>query len=197
MLYIGWNDVLLSFLRGIYEMFLANGFGALITERRLFLVAALACLALLGFGYYLQFMRGLDPCPLCILQRGAYLGVGLVCLIAFLHGSGARLYSGLALVCALTGAAIAGRQVWLQQLPPERAPECGPGLDFILHAFPLFDALRLIFTGSGECAQTVWTFLSLSIAEWSLFWFAALSALFIYQTCSGRPRHSRASGNPV
>ncbi len=167
----------------------------LITERRLFLVAALACLALLGFGYYLQFVQGLEPCPLCILQRGAYLGVGLVCLVACLHGSAVRLYSGLALVCALTGAAIAGRQVWLQQLPPERLPECGPGLDFILQAWPLFEALRLIFTGSGECAETVWTFLSLSIAEWSLFWFAALSALFVYQIFSAPLRHSRASGS--
>ena len=149
-------------------------------ERRFFLFAALACLVLLGCGYYLQLVRGLDPCPLCILQRAAYLGIGLVCLVACLHGSATRLYSGLALVCALAGAAIAGRQVWLQHLPPERVPECGPGLDFILQAFPLFDALTLIFTGSGECAETVWTFLSLSIAEWSLFWFATFSALFVY-----------------
>ena len=151
-----------------------------ITQRYLFLYTALACLALLGFGYYLQFAQGLDPCPLCILQRAAYLGMGLVCLVAFMHGSAARLYSGLALVFALTGAGIAGRQVWLQHLPPERVPECGPGLDFILQAFPLLDALKLIFTGSGECAETVWTFLSLSIAEWSLFWFAGFAALLVY-----------------
>ena len=157
-----------------------------ITKRRLFLLAALACLALLGFGYYLQFVQGLDPCPLCILQRVAYLGVGLVCLVAFMHGSAAGLYSGLALACALGGAGIAGRQVWLQHLPPERVPECGPGLDFILQAFPLFDALKLIFTGSGECAETVWTFLSLSIAEWSLFWFAAFSVLFGYCLLAGK-----------
>ena len=151
-----------------------------ITQRYLFLYTALACLALLGFGYYLQFAQGLDPCPLCILQRAAYLGMGLVCLVAFMHGSAARLYSGLALVFALTGAGIAGRQVWLQHLPPERVPECGPGLDFILQAFPLLDALKLIFTGSGECAETVWTFLSLSIAEWSLFWFAGFAAMLVY-----------------
>ena len=155
-----------------------------LTERRLFLLAALLCLALLGFGYYLQFVRGLDPCPLCILQRGAYLGVALVCLAACLHGSATRIYSGLALVCALAGAVIAARQVWLQHLPPEQAPECGPGLDFILQAFPLFEALQLIFTSSGECAETLWTFLSLNIAEWSLFWFAAFAALFIYKATS-------------
>ena len=158
----------------------------LTTDRRVFLGMALVCMGLLGFGYYLQFVRGLDPCPLCILQRAAYLGVGVVCLAGFFHGSAKRIYSALALVCALTGAAIAARQVWLQHLPPDLVPECGPGLDFILQAFPLFDALKLIFTGSGECAETVWTFLSLSIAEWSLFWFAAFSVLFMYQLLRGR-----------
>ena len=149
-----------------------------------FLITATACLALLGFGYYLQFVRGLDPCPLCILQRAAYLAVGIVCLAGFFHGSATRIYAALALVCALAGAAIAGRQVWLQRLPPERVPECGPGLDFILQAFPIFDALKLIFTGSGECAETVWTFLSLSIAEWSLFWFGVFSVLLLFQLFS-------------
>ena len=144
------------------------------------LFIALTCLSLLGFGYYLQFVQDLDPCPLCILQRVAYLGIGLVCLVGFVHGSATRIYNALALVCALAGAAVATRQVWLQHLPPERVPECGPGLDFILQAFPIFDALKLIFTGSGECAETLWTFLSLSIAEWSLFWFGAFSVLLLY-----------------
>ena len=152
------------------------------TERRFFLLIALACLLLLGFGYYLQFVQGLDPCPLCILQRVAYLGVGVVCLAGFIHGSASRVYSALALICALAGAAVAARQVWLQHLPPDLVPECGPGLDFIMQAFPLLDALKLIFTGSGECAETVWTFLSLSIAEWSLFWFAVFSVMLIYQS---------------
>ena len=150
-------------------------------ERRSFLFITLTCLLLLGFGYYLQFVRGLDPCPLCILQRVAYLGVAVVCLAGFFHGSAGRIYGTVALICALAGAAIAARQVWLQHLPADLVPECGPGLDFILQAFPLFDALKLIFTGSGECAETVWTFLSLSIAEWSLFWFAAFSVLLLYQ----------------
>ena len=150
-------------------------------ERRSFLFITLTCLLLLGFGYYLQFVQGLDPCPLCILQRVAYLGVAVVCLAGFFHGSAGRIYGTVALICALAGAAIAARQVWLQHLPADLVPECGPGLDFILQAFPLFDALKLIFTGSGECAETVWTFLSLSIAEWCLFWFAAFSVLLLYQ----------------
>ena len=78
-------------------------------DRRLYLFIVLACLSLLGFGYYLQFVQDLDPCPLCILQRVAYLGIGLVCLVGFLHGSATRIYNALALVCALAGAAIAGK----------------------------------------------------------------------------------------
>ena len=153
------------------------------SERLFYFFIALACLLLLGFGYYLQFVGGLDPCPLCIFQRIAYLGIGIVCLAGFLHGpaiTGRRIYSALALACAGAGGAIAMRHVWLQHLPPERVPECGPGLNFILEAFPIFDALKMVFTGSGECAETLWTFLSLNIAEWSLFWFAALSVLLLY-----------------
>ncbi len=129
---------------------------------------------LLGYGYYLQFIGGLEPCPLCIFQRVAYLGVLLVSLLAFLHGPAgirARIYSGMIAVCAVIGAGIAGRQVWLQHLPPDRVPECGPGLDFMLDVFPLTETVRMVFAGSGECAEVNWTFLNFSIAEWSLFWF--------------------------
>ena len=157
-----------------------------LNHRFYLLLVALACIALLGFGYYLQFVGGLDPCPLCILQRGAYFGVGIVCLVGFFHGQAGRSYCALGLLCALAGALIAARQVWLQHLPPEQVPECGPGLDFILQAFPLADALELILTGSGECAETLWTFLSLSIAEWSLFWFAAFSILLAYRILTAK-----------
>ena len=149
-------------------------------NRPFYLSVTLICALLLGFGYYLEFINGLAPCPLCIFQRLAYMGVGIFCLVGFLHGpgiAGARIYSGLALLSAATGAGIAMRQVWLQHLPAELTPECGPGLDFMLEVFPIFETIKMVFTGSGECAEITWTFLSLSIAEWSLFWFAALSIL--------------------
>ena len=81
------------------------------------------------------------------------------------------LYSMLLAIAALAGAGIAGRQVWLQHLPADQVPECGPGLDYMLEAFPLTDALKMIFSGSGECAEVHWRFIGLSIAEWSLVWF--------------------------
>jgi disulfide bond formation protein DsbB len=150
----------------------------LLSSRRApFAVVAAACIGLLGFGYYLQYFAGQEPCPLCIFQRIAFLAMTVVAVAAAAHGpapGGRRVYGALMVLAGLTGAAIAGRQVWLQHLPRDKVPECGPGLDYILDAFPVADALKMIFTGSGECAEVGWTFLSLSIAEWSLLWFVML-----------------------
>lgn len=147
----------------------------------IFLALLLTCGGLLGFGYYMQYARGLEPCPLCIFQRLAYLGVAACALLGLIWRGpiGERVALVGAGVCALGGAAIAGRQIWLQFLPPEQIPECGPGLDFMLETFPLSETLRMVLTGSGECAKVDWTFLALSIAEWSLFWFVALLALSV------------------
>jgi protein dithiol:quinone oxidoreductase len=145
--------------------------------RLIFGLIALICAALLGYGYYLEYFAGQIPCPLCILQRLAFIAVLIITLIAVVHGpgmSGTRIYAGLTVIAAGVGAAIAGRQVWLQGLPPDQVPECGPGLDYMLEVFPLMDALRMILTGSGECAEVDWTFLGLSIAGWSLAWFVLI-----------------------
>jgi len=107
----------------------------------------------------------------------------IVFAVAAIHAPkrrGAILYSGLLFVMAAMGAAIAGRQVWLQHLPPDKVPACGPGLEYMLEQFPLADALRKIFAGSGECAEATWRFLGLSIAEWSLLWLVLLGALAVY-----------------
>lgn len=145
-----------------------------------FALPALVCAALLAFGYYLQYGQGLDPCPLCLVQRGFFYAVLGICLIAALHHPGRAgqiVYGVLAALFALGGMASAGRQVWLQHLPPERQPQCGPDLYFMLDNFPLSRTLEKLITGTGECAAVDWTFLGLSIAEWSLGWFVVL---FIY-----------------
>lgn len=146
-------------------------------SRLIYSTVVLICAALLGFGYYLEFVEGLEPCPLCILQRLAFLVLLIVAAIAAIHNPGRVgrwIYAGFAAIAALTGAAIAGRQIWLQHLPPDQVPQCGPGLDYMLDVFPLLDALKMILTGSGECAEIDWTFLGLSIAQWSLAWFILL-----------------------
>jgi disulfide bond formation protein DsbB len=135
------------------------------------------CAALLGFALYAQHGLGLEPCPLCIFQRIALMALAVVLLVAALHGPGpvgGRFYGVLAGLCALAGIAVAGRHVWLQSLPPDRVPSCGPGLGYLFDTFPLGDALKMVFSGSGECAKIDWTFLGLSMPVWVLAWFVVL-----------------------
>ena len=146
-------------------------------------LGALACALLLGFGYYLQYVQGLEPCPLCLAQRGFYYAVLAILLLGSIHApgrTGVLVYGGLAAFFAAGGLAAAGRQVWLQHLPPEKVPQCGPDLFYMLENFPLSRTLQTLVTGTGECAVVDWTFLGLSIAEWSAAWFAALFAYALW-----------------
>jgi len=141
------------------------------------------CAGLLGFALYLQYYDYQDPCPLCILQRIAFMALAAIFLVAALHGpgrTGAIVYGGMLFLVAGIGAAIATRHVWLQNLPKDRIPECGPGLEYMLKKLPLTQALEKILKGSGECAEVGWKFLGLSIAGWSLVWFVLLGALAVY-----------------
>lgn len=143
-------------------------------------LGALACAGLMGYALYAQHVLGLEPCPLCIFQRVAVIGLGGLFLLAALHPAGPagrRAYAALIGVVALAGSGVAGRHVWLTTLPPERVPACGPGLDFMLESFPLQEALAMVLSGSGECASVDWRFLGLSMPAWVLF---ALLCLGIY-----------------
>jgi disulfide bond formation protein DsbB len=160
--------------------------------RTLFLLGFLGCIAMMGtalayFQYYLQ----LEPCPMCIMQRVAVMSIAAVLLVATLHnpvGWGIRVYGALVTLLAGAGAAIAGRHVWLQSLPPDQVPECGPGLDYILEVFPLSEAVQMVLRGSGECAEVLWRFLGLSIPGWTLVAFSGfiLYGLFIVIRGPGR-----------
>ena len=164
------------------------------SARVLYAMGFAICAGLIAFAYYLQYFDGQEPCPLCILQRVAFFDMALVFLVAALHGParrGAWIYSGLLFTMAAIGAAIAGRQVWLQHLPPDKVPACGPGLDYMLEQFPLTEALSKIFAGSGECAEATWRFLGFSIAEWSLLWLVVLGLYALYAaTRAPRPMPS-------
>jgi len=143
-----------------------------------FLLGFLACAALLAYAFYLQLHDGLEPCPLCIFQRVAFAALAVVFLIGALHapaGRGRRVYGFLALLAAGCGIAIAGRHVWLQNLPPDQVPVCGPGLDYMLDAMPISGVIRKVLTGSGECAKVDWSFLGLSMPVWSLACFVVLA----------------------
>ncbi len=149
-----------------------------LTPRAAFALGALACALLLAFGYFLQYVKGLEPCPLCLLQRGFFYAVLAVFLLAAVHGpkgGGAIAYGALGALFAGGGAAVASRQVWLQHLPADKVPQCGPDLAFMLENFPLSQTLKKLVSGTGECAVVDWTFLGLSIAEWSLACFVVLA----------------------
>jgi disulfide bond formation protein DsbB len=142
-----------------------------ITSRSGFLLAFVASLGLMGAALYMQHVMHLEPCPLCIFQRMFVIAIGVVALLGVLHNPGrvgTSLYAILIGLLALGGGAVATRQVWLQHLPADQVPECGPSLDYMLEAFPLNQTLQLVFKGSGECAAVDWTFLGFSIAEWML-----------------------------
>ncbi len=149
------------------------------------------CAGLLGYAYYLQFYEYLDPCPLCIFQRVGVIALGVVFLVAALLGGGrvaGRVYAALAALAALGGGAIAARHVYLQGLPPEAIPECGPGLEFMLRTMPLGDTLREVFTASGECAEISWTFAGLSMPAWVLIWFVILGLYGVIVNARGAGR---------
>jgi disulfide bond formation protein DsbB len=151
----------------------------------------------LAYGYYLQFATGLEPCPLCIFQRLAYFIVGGLAAIAAAHGAryqGAFVYCNLLVITSLAGAGLAGRQVWLQHLPADQVPECGPSLEFLMEMYPLFETIQTVLRGSGDCAKVDWTLLGFSIAEWSLFCFlgfALLAAGTLYQRALHHSRGAR------
>jgi len=169
--------------------------GLPLTPRFGYALGFAACAALLGFAYYLQYYEYQDPCPLCILQRVAFMVLGVLFLVAAVNGpgrAGAIVYGVLLAAAAGIGAAIAARHVWLQSLPKDRIPECGPGLEYMLKKLPFTQALEKILTGSGECAEVGWTFLGLSIAGWSLAWFVLFGGFALYLTLAGMRRIRRA-----
>jgi disulfide bond formation protein DsbB len=160
--------------------------------RLAFGLGALVCGALLGYAYYLQYVQGLEPCPLCMVQRGFFYAVLALFSVAAVHGpraSGALVYSTLITLFALGGVATAGRQVWLQHLPADKVPQCGPDLFFMLENMPLSRTLQKLIQGTGECAAVDWKFLGLSIAGWALVWFSAL-AVYALWLAARRWRHS-------
>jgi disulfide bond formation protein DsbB len=150
--------------------------------RAQFVFGLAACAATLLYAIYAQYGDLAEPCPLCILQRVAMAGIGIVALLGALHNpksaTGRRIYGVLAFLGAAIGAAIASRHVWLQHLPADQVPACGPGLNYMLDTmqskFDFLKVLQKVLKGSGECAEINWTFLGFSMPEWTLLCFVLL-----------------------
>jgi disulfide bond formation protein DsbB len=146
--------------------------------RRVLTLVCASCVALLLFGLYLQHSLGLNPCPMCIVQRYALV---FVAVIAGLTGATSKKYfqlSGLILMMLGTGfgAFVAARQTWLQWYPPQVAT-CGRDFYGMIEDFPLNRAIPMIFKGSGDCSAVDWTFLGGSIANWSFVCFVTIGIL--------------------
>ncbi len=148
--------------------------------RSQFLFGFLVCSALLAYAVFAQYGQMFEPCPLCIFQRVALAATAIFALIGALHSPRSaiarRVYGMLAFLAAGSGAAIAARHVWLQHLPPDQVPECGPGLSFMIESMPSYLAVfKKVLQGSGECAKVDWTLLGFSMPEWTLLCFLLLA----------------------
>ncbi len=153
-----------------------------LSRRWLYLLGAVTVAVLFCAALYLQYVLRQDPCPLCMVQRVIFIAIGALFLVAALHNAqrvGARLYSILIALFALSGVAVAARHIWIQHLPADQVPGCGPGLEYMLQNFPMSEVWQELLHGSGECAAKGWTFLALGIPEWSLVWYVLLGVFAV------------------
>jgi disulfide bond formation protein DsbB len=154
------------------------------SNRLLFLLIFIFCSLMMATGYFMQYVMELEPCPLCITQRFFIALCGLIGLIGALHNpgrTGTACYGGAIALSALAGSGFSGRQLWLQSLPADQVPACGPSLSYMLETFPVTEALGLLLRGDGNCAEVVWKFLGLSIPGWTLVCFVVLISSGIIQ----------------
>lgn len=146
----------------------------------IFLRGFLTCAGLMAAALYFQYGMQLEPCPLCIFQRVFVIITGLILLAGTLHNPerlGRRIYGGLTALAAALGATIAGRHVWIENLPFDQQPGCGYSLNDMLESFPLLKTLKLVLEGSGGCGQITWSFLGLSMPSWTLIFFISFTVL--------------------
>lgn len=156
-----------------------------LSYRQINLLGLVTCVTAMLFAVgFLQHYLMLDPCPLCVITRVIVISMSVVFFVALIHNPaqlGQRIYALLAIAVGLTGLGVQFRHIWLQNLPPDQVPACGPGLEFLLETQPIFSALRTVFEGSGDCAEIDWIFLGLTIPMQTALLFAFLLALAIWQ----------------
>lgn len=160
------------------------------TKRLPFAAIFVACVVLLGIAIYLQEVEGLEPCPMCILQRYAFTLIGIVALVAAIHGPqgwALKAYGVLLVLLELAGGGVAVRQSYIQHFPPPSA-SCGTDLEFLVNTFPLSEALPKMFQGTGDCALVKWRLLGLSIAECALVWFVIFLVFTLWAAFVRKPR---------
>jgi disulfide bond formation protein DsbB len=152
--------------------------------RQTFFMIFLGCTGLILIGLYMQHMLNLEPCPLCITQRVFIIAVGITGLIAFIANVkciGRKIFAILGLLFSIGGGCFSIRQLWLQHLPKDQVPACGPSVDYLFSNFPLMDALSVLLRGDGNCAEVAWSLFGVSIPGWTLVAFIGLAGFNIWQ----------------
>jgi protein dithiol:quinone oxidoreductase len=147
------------------------------------LIIFLSCLGLILVGTFYEHIMKYEPCPLCITQRAFFNVIGILAAIAFWHNprtKGLTSYALLGVLAALGGGYFAQHQLWLQSLPADQVPACGPGLAYMFEAFPFMEAVKLLLQGDGSCAEPH-KVLGVSFAAWSLMAFAGLGLINLWQ----------------
>ncbi|MDR2875004.1 MAG: disulfide bond formation protein B [Methylobacillus sp.] len=161
-------------------------FNRILGDRAGYLLGFVVAFGLVGLALYIQQQNNLDPCPLCISQRIAYMVLGAIFLVAALHNPGKwgrRIYGFLQFAAAATGAGIALRHMWIQANPDKVMSECGVGMDYMFENFPMQRALQWVFNGTGECSKIDWTWFGLTIPQLSLIAFAGFAIFAIALAC--------------
>lgn len=160
--------------------------GIFMSSRASYLVGFIATTLLLLSGFYFQYVEGLMPCPLCLLQRFTFMLLGIFFLIGIMFHRQLwcrLLIDAMSFLTSILGIALSGRQVWLQHFPPANAGECGVSLQYMVQALPFNELILKIFEGSAECSHRGWTFLTLNMAEWALICFIGFLGLSVYLIC--------------
>ena len=154
-----------------------------LSRRQGFFLVAVGCAAAMAFALYSQYVLHLEPCPLCIFQRVGVISVGIIALLAALHNpgrTGYKVWGVLGVLAAMAGGTVSLRQLWLQSLPEDLVPACGPGLDYLMENSPMWDVLSKVFKGSGECAKVDWTFLGHAMPFWVAVFFIGVIVLQLW-----------------
>lgn len=139
-------------------------------------------MSVLMASFYFQYVKNMEPCPLCIMQRVCVmllLMFGMMSLFCGFAKCG-RVTSILQIIIGSAGVFFAGRQLWLQSLPADQTPACLPGLDVLINYFPWQDILHALFWGSGDCAEVSWQWLGLTMPAWAAFYFLFMIAANAY-----------------
>ena len=154
-----------------------------ISNRIIYLLVFLACAGLLAAAYVFEYVYYMDPCPLCIMQRIAVLLIGISGLVGFIFASSmlAKVSASIfMLLSSILGMSVAGRHIWIQGLPADEIPTCGPSLEYMVDTLPWADVLALMLRGNGNCADGHWSFIGLSMPQWVMVWYVGFAVVALY-----------------